>query len=109
MLKFTQVIYFLQNASRWKNEAGVYTNHLRERTQPSFVQKYCRTSNRSLSIKLTARCEQRRLILYFDLVWWRVLRPEWSYTAGLLSLLGEPPNAADHGATVCLGIALPKP
>ena len=26
-----------------------------------------------------------------------------------LSLLGEPPNAADHGATVCLGIASPKP
>jgi len=45
----------------------------------------------------------------FGLVWWRVLRPEWSYTAGLLSLLGEPPNAADHGATVCLGIASPKP
>ena len=45
------------------------------------------------------------------LVWfgWRVLRPEWPYTAGLLSLLGEQPNAADHGTTVCLGIASPKP
>ena len=48
-------------------------------------------------------------MFWFGLVWWRVLRPEWSYTAGLLSLLGEPPNAADHGATVCLGIASPKP
>ena len=38
-----------------------------------------------------------------------VLRPEWSYTAGLLSLLGEPPNADDSGATVGLGIASPKP
>ena len=31
------------------------------------------------------------------------------YTAGLLSLLGELPNAADHGATLCVGIASPKP
>ena len=45
----------------------------------------------------------------FGLVWWRVLRLELSYTVGLLSLLGKPQNAADHGATVCLGITSPKP
>jgi len=41
---------------------------------------------------------------YFGLVWWRVLRLVWSYTASLLSLLGEPPKCSHHGATVYFGL-----
>ena len=43
---------------------------------------------------------------YYNLVWFGLVA---CFATGLLSLLEEPPNAADHGATICLGIASPKP
>ena len=76
----------------------------------AWLELECRVSDIPTSrFKMCPKTFRASRVNSLVLVWWRVLRPEWSYTAGLLSLLGEPSNAADHGATVCLGIASPKP